>query len=193
MGEVGECKKVSGYFATSQGDGGDTTSPKAQEADVVGTIPGRNSVPKEKGGSWFGELEKSVTAEGKFIYRPQLSDLTNNVEAVRAVEGRTETPRRNPFKVVPKKDKVEEMEVKVKDGPGVEEKVDSGIGSSQLSIYSIDAESLSFSQTSIQVCVGLFIANLILVLIRPSYFLGKPGGAGWKKSGGDDLCEQPRE
>ena len=32
-----------------------------------------------------------------------------------------------------------------------EEKFDSGIGSSQLSIYSIDADSLSFSQTSTQV------------------------------------------
>ena len=116
--------------------------------------PGRNSVPKEKGGSWFGELEKSATAEGKFIYRPQLSDLSNNVETVRVAEGRTETPRRNPFKVVPKKDKVEEMVVKVKGGQEEEEKeekVDSGIGSSQLSIYSIDAESLSFSQASVQV------------------------------------------
>ena len=180
IGEAGEGKKVSGYFASAQGDGGGSTSPKkALESEVI-VAPGRNSVPKEKGGSWFGELEKSATAEGKFIYRPQLSDLTNNVETVMVVEGktetprrnpfkvlpkkdkveemvvegRTETPRRNPFKVVPKKDKVEEMVVKVKGGQEEEEKeekVDSGIGSSQLSIYSIDAESLSFSQASVQV------------------------------------------
>ena len=165
IGEVGECKKVSGYFATSQEDGGDAKSPPAPKAEVVVAIPGRNSVPKEKGGSWFGELEKSATAEGKFIYRPQLSDLTNNVEAVRMVEGRTETPRRNPFKVVLKKDKVEETEAKVKDGQEEAEKFDSGIGSSQLSIYSMDAESLSFSQTSIQ--VKLPIANFVLVFKAP--------------------------
>merc|ERR1712181_44041 len=51
---------------------------------------------------------------------------------------------------VPKKDKVEEVEVKAKDGQE-EEKFDSGIGSSQLSIYSIDSESISFSQASVQV------------------------------------------
>ena len=142
IGEVGECKKVSGYFATSQGDGGDTKSPPAPKAEVVVAIPGRNSVPKEKGGSWFGELEKSATVEGKFIYRPQLSDLTNNMETVKVVEGRTETPRRNPFKVVPKKDKVAEMQVKVNDGQEEKEekKIDSGI-----------AESISFSQASVQV------------------------------------------
>ena len=170
--------------------------------------PGRNSVPKEKGGSWFGELEKSATAEGKFIYRPQLSDLTNNVETVMVmegktetprrnpfkvlpmkdkveemvVEGRTETPRRNPFKVVPKKDKEEEMVVKVKDGQEEEEKeekVDSGIGSSQLSIYSIDAESLSFSQASVQVW-GLLHCKILVPQIELSiqifFFLGQPGG-----------------
>ena len=146
IGEEGGCKRVSGYFATEKGDGG---ASKLSETVVL--APGRNMVPKEEGGSWFKELEKSTTVEGKFIYRTELSDLTNNVR----MEGRTETPRRNPFKVVAKRDKAEEVEAEVNEIKGQEEeeeeKVDSGIGSSQLSIYSIDADSLSFSQTSAQV------------------------------------------
>ena len=67
--------------------------------------------------------------------------------------------------MVLKKDKVGETEAKVKDEEEEAEKVDSGIGSSQLSIYSMDAESLSFSQTSIQ--VKLPIANFVLVFKAP--------------------------
>ena len=67
--------------------------------------------------------------------------------------------------VVLKKDKVEETEAKVKDGQEEVEKVDSGIGSSQLSIYSMDAESRSFSQPSTQVTRP--IANVVPVLTAP--------------------------
>ena len=149
IGEAGEEERVSSYFAKSHSDDSATKSKTSPEV-----APGRNSVPKENGGSWFKDLEKSSSAEGKFIYRPELSDLTNHVESVK-LEGRTETPRRNPFKVVAKKQNIKDAEVNADETEVIEEKegeerVDSGIGSSQLSIYSIDADSLHFSQSSIQ-------------------------------------------
>jgi len=149
IGEAGEEERVSSYFAKSNSD---DSATKAKTSPEV--APGRNSVPKENGGSWFKDLEKSSSAEGKFIYRPELSDLTNHVESVK-LESRTETPRRNPFKVVAKKQDIKDAEVNADEVDLIEEKkgeerVDSGIGSSQLSIYSIDADSLHFSQSSIQ-------------------------------------------
>jgi len=149
IGGAGEEERVSSYFTKSNSDDGATKAKTSPEV-----APGRSSVPKENGGSWFKDLEKSSSAEGKFIYRPELSDLTNHVESVK-LEGRTETPRRNPFKVVAKKQDIKDAEVNadevdVTEKKKGEERVDSGIGSSQLSIYSIDADSLHFSQSSIQ-------------------------------------------
>lgn len=88
---------VSKYFASS-------STPKKEVSDEV--INKRSAVTEESSGNWFEGLEKSANLEGRFIYRPKLDDITNSADSASLLEGKTNTPRRNPFKIMQKSDPI---------------------------------------------------------------------------------------
>ena len=143
-------------------------TPEKQEGEVSLR---RSAVAPEQSGSWFSAIDRSASAEGRFIYRPVLVDVTNSPPhegAGEKLESKTDTPRRNPFakKLLEKKEVSEQMKTDTpKRNPNsfvVEEfledkcpggEADSGVGSlpsSQLSLYSCDQDSITFTQSGRQ-------------------------------------------
>ena len=54
---------------------------------------GRSSVAASESGAWFSGLEQSASAEGKFIYRPQLGEVGGQVGPAGRLDSKTDTPR----------------------------------------------------------------------------------------------------
>ena len=145
-------KTVSGYF----GSGGATGAVPGLQA----AAPGRNLVRPAASGAWLQALERPATAEGKFIYRPQLQEIVNLADSpspspTPRLEGRTDTPRRNPFKKVAmaslEKEKQEVVVVEKTEEKEDQKEEDSGVFSadiSQTSHISISSQATE-SQVSI--------------------------------------------
>jgi len=127
--EAPQQKTVSSYFGSSGG---------------TAAAPGRNGVRPAESGAWLEALERPATAEGKFIYRPQLQEIDNltaSPSPTPRLEGKTDTPRRNPFKKVAmaslEKEKQEVVEVEKteekEDGKEDGKEEDSGVFSADIS------------------------------------------------------------
>ena len=55
---------------------------------------GRSSVAASDSGAWFSGLEQSASAEGKFIYRPQLGEEVERQDGPAGrLDSKTDTPR----------------------------------------------------------------------------------------------------
>ena len=132
--------------------------------DVVKKVTSENIVPRGRrtstgdGGAWFREIEKPTSAEGKFIYRPDkdysdgegknvLQEISNSPD--KETENRERLQRRNPFakSLNDAKESVDLSGSLKEESPGNESSLT--IPSSQLSLYSIDGESLTFSSQSL--------------------------------------------
>ena len=138
--------------------------PASTDRDQVKKLASENIVPRGRrtstgdGGAWFREIEKPTSAEGKFIYRPDkdysdgegknvLQEISNSPD--KEIENRERLQRRNPFakSLNDAKESVDLSGSLKEESPGNESSLT--IPSSQLSLYSIDGESLTFSSQSL--------------------------------------------
>ena len=138
--------------------------PASTDRDQVKKLASENIVPRGRrtstgdGGAWFREIEKPTSAEGKFIYRPDkdnsdgegknvLQEISNSPD--KETENRERLQRRNPFakSLNVAKESVDLSGSLKEESPGNESSLT--IPSSQLSLYSIDGESLTFSSQSL--------------------------------------------
>ena len=117
-------------------------------------------------GAWFNDIEKPISAEGKFIYRPDkdiqprqvnvLKEVGNSPE--RTFESPSQRQRRNPFaKKLSSSPVIDLVAHQSETAPFDENKdehsqsdnsqksLEVTLPSSQLSMYSMDGESLTFS------------------------------------------------
>ena len=138
--------------------------PASTDRDQVKKLASENIVPRGRrtstgeGGAWFREIEKPTSAEGKFIYRPDkdysdgegknvLQEISNSPD--KEIENRERLQRRNPFakSLNDAKESVDLSGSLKEESPGNDSSLT--IPSSQLSLYSIDGESLTFSSQSL--------------------------------------------
>ena len=138
--------------------------PASTDRDQVKKLASENIVPRGRrtstgdGGAWFREIEKPTSAEGKFIYRPDkdysdgegknvLQEISNSPD--KETENRERLQRRNPFakSLSVAKESVDLSGSLKEESPGNDSSLT--IPSSQLSLYSIDGESLTFSSQSL--------------------------------------------
>ena len=138
--------------------------PASTDRDQVKKLASENIVPRGRrtstgdGGAWFREIEKPTSAEGKFIYRPDkdysdgegknvLQEISNSPD--KETENRERLQRRNPFakSLNVAKESVDLSGSLKEESPGNDSSLT--IPSSQLSLYSIDGESLTFSSQSL--------------------------------------------
>ena len=138
--------------------------PASTDRDQVKKLASENIVPRGRrtstgdGGAWFREIEKPTSAEGKFIYRPDkdnsdgegknvLQEISNSPD--KETENRERLQRRNPFakSLNDAKESVDLSGSLKEESPGNDSSLT--IPSSQLSLYSIDGESLTFSSQSL--------------------------------------------
>ena len=138
--------------------------PASTDRDQVKKLASENIVPRGRrtstgdGGAWFREIEKPTSAEGKFIYRPDkdysdgegknvLQEISNSPD--KEIENRERLQRRNPFakSLNDAKESVDLSGSLKEESPGNESSLT--IPSSQLSLNSIDGESLTFSSQSL--------------------------------------------
>ena len=138
--------------------------PASTDRDQVKKLASENIVPRGRrtstgdGGAWFREIEKPTSAEGKFIYRPDkdysdgegknvLQEISNSPD--KEIENRERLQRRNPFakSLSVAKESVDLSGNLKEESHGNESSLT--IPSSQLSLYSIDGESLTFSSQSL--------------------------------------------
>ena len=140
--------------------------PASTDRDQVKKLASENIVPRGRrtstgdGGAWFREIEKPTSAEGKFIYRPDkdysdgegknvLQEISNSPDKEIENRDRERLQRRNPFakSLNVARESVDLSGSLKEESPGNESSLT--IPSSQLSLYSIDGESLTFSSQSL--------------------------------------------
>ena len=149
---IGESKslKVSKYFGSKKNQEGGSEENVIKTEVTEEPVRGRRQ-PGGEVGSWFDKIEQSTSAEGKFIYSTEketvLREISNSLEDTPEILYRTQ--QRNPFAVKLQGRRLSgdlaapELQSA---GPEGSEEVQV-VSSSQLSLYSIDGDSLTFSQS----------------------------------------------
>ena len=165
-------RKIVGLEGDSSGQGKKVISKYFVKASptIATNNPTENVAPKGRrdsmgeSGTWFSDIEKPISAEGKFIYRPDKDTQPRQVSVLKEVgnspemnfESPAQRQRRNPFAKQLKSSPV--VDLSALSSQGDEEKRDEPsqsdasqksleitIPNSQLSMYSMDGESLTFS------------------------------------------------
>ena len=115
------------------------------------SIRGRRLSTGESG-KWFHDLEKPTSAAGKFIYKPEsspvktdgvLKEISNSPPAYN-VDDEERRQRRNPF-AKNLKSSTESVRLELSQNDESADNSATSIPSSQISLFSIDGESLTFS------------------------------------------------
>ena len=164
-------RKIVGLNGDGQGQGKKVISKYFVKASptIATNNPTENIVPKgrrdskEESGAWFSDIEKPISAEGKFIYRPDKDTQPSQVSVLKEVsnspektfESPAQRQRRNPFAKQLKSSPVvdlsalqsqnEENKEEPSQPDNSQKSLEITIPSSQLSMYSMDGESLTFS------------------------------------------------
>ena len=167
-------RKIVGLDGDSQGQGQKVISKYFVKASptIATNNPTENVVPKGRrnsmgeSGAWFNDIEKPISAEGKFIYRPDkdiqpiqinvLKEVGNSPE--RTFESPAQRQRRNPFAKKLSSSPVIDLVAHQSETAPIDENRDEHsqpdnsqkslevtLPSSQLSMFSMDGESLTFS------------------------------------------------
>ena len=167
-------RKIVGLDGDSHGQGKKVISKYFVKASptIATNNPTENVVPKGRrnsmgeSGAWFNDIEKPISAEGKFIYRPDkdiqprqvnvLKEVGNSPE--RTFESPAQRQRRNPFaKKLSSSPVIDLLALQSETAPIDENRdehsqpdhsqksLEVTLPSSQLSMFSMDGESLTFS------------------------------------------------
>lgn len=167
-------RKIVGLDGDGHGQGKKVISKYFVKASptIATNNPTENIVPKGRrnsmgeSGTWFNDIEKPISAEGKFIYRPDkdippgqvnvLKEVSNSPE--KNFESPAQRQRRNPFaKKLSSSPVVDLLALQSQTEPTDENKdepsqpdhsqksLEVTLPSSQLSMFSMDGESLTFS------------------------------------------------
>ena len=158
--------KVSKFFGSKKNHENKSLENDEAVETVGGQVKGRRMADSQSG-SWFKKIDQPTSADGKFIYSTEqevrreeiiLKEISNSLEDT--PENIMRRQRRNPFAVkVPSMrlgekleeegEEMEKEEVKKEEGEEEVKREEAPlvISRSQLSLYSIDGESLTFSQS----------------------------------------------